>query len=103
MDKYCQHNPHQGVILKCESLKYEELQDGKVEEPLSIFIEQINDPQNFGAILRTCYYIGITNIYVDDYSKCPLSPAVSKTSSGALEMLRVFRIRDKIQFFERYK
>jgi tRNA G18 (ribose-2'-O)-methylase SpoU len=38
-------------------------------------------------------------VFVDDFSKCPLTPTVSKTSAGALELIDIIKIRDKANFF----
>jgi 21S rRNA (GM2251-2'-O)-methyltransferase len=43
--------------------------------------------------LRSCFFLGIKNIFVDDFSKCPLTPTVSKTSAGALELLEIIKIK----------
>lgn len=51
---------------------------------ICVFLDQITDPQNFGAILRSCYYLNINKILVNNKNKCPLNSTVSKTSSGAL-------------------
>ena len=51
---------------------------------MSIFCDKITDPQNFGAILRSCLYFGVHNIFVGKNHNAPLNSTVSKASSGAL-------------------
>ena len=57
---------------------------------MTIFLDKITDPKNFGAIIRTCLYLGVENIVVDEVSRCPLNSTVSKTSSGALELMDIY-------------
>ena len=51
--------------------------------------DRITDPQNFGAILRSCFFFGVSNIVVGRKYHCPLNSTVSKVSAGALELLDI--------------
>ena len=68
---------------------------------LNVFIDQITDPQNFGAILRSCFFLNINNIFVEYYTKCQLTPAVSKASSGALELLDMKSVKKSTEFLKK--
>ena len=50
-------------------------------------LDEVWDPQNFGALLRTAQYYGIDKIITCSKNSAPLSPAVSKASAGAMEIL----------------
>lgn len=64
IEKYAQNQTHQGVILKCEPLPFirisnpEQLKlEKKTHGLLWLYIDQITDPQNFGALIRTAFYL----------------------------------------------
>ena len=58
-------------------------------EGLYVFTDKITDPQNYGAIIRSCLYFGVDNIFTGKKNHCPLSPSVSKASSGAVELTNI--------------
>lgn len=76
---------HQNIVLKCS-----ELQASPIEKPsfyqqgIYIYCDKITDPQNFGAIIRSSLYFGVTSIFSSRKNSCPLNTTVSKVSSGAL-------------------
>jgi len=64
LERYAKNQPHQGVILKCEPLPYYRIDSSedlllpeKKTGLLWIFIDQITDPQNFGAIIRSASFL----------------------------------------------
>lgn len=65
-----------------------------------LFLDQITDPQNFGSILRSAMFIGVDGIIVNKENACGLTPAVSKVSSGALEMIPLFQVKFVRPFLE---
>jgi len=65
---------------------------------LCVYLDQITDPQNFGAIIRSCYYFQIGCLLVSSKNRCPLNSTVSKTSSGALELINVHSVADPLGF-----
>ncbi|ESX02695.1 hypothetical protein KL918_002536 [Ogataea parapolymorpha] len=68
--------------------------------PLALYIDEISDPHNMGAILRSAYFLGVDCIVVSERNCAPLSPVVSKTSSGALEFLPIYSSQKPLRFFE---
>ena len=51
-------------------------------------MDEVVDPQNLGSLLRTSYFLGIDGVVICSKNSAPLSPAVSKASSGALEVFQ---------------
>ncbi|KAM3127259.1 hypothetical protein pb186bvf_020627 [Paramecium bursaria] len=91
LEKFCSKGqPHQNVILKCSKLEY--INEINTQNHI-VVADAIQDPQNFGALLR----VGIDNILVDSSNTCTLTPTVSKTSSGALEMMNIYKAPNLIQ------
>ncbi|HWA90803.1 MAG TPA: 23S rRNA (guanosine(2251)-2'-O)-methyltransferase RlmB [Rhizomicrobium sp.] len=82
---------HQGVALQCEPLPGKDL-DEVLEAPsqgqrrrIVVILDQISDPQNTGAILRTAAAFGVTAVVVQDRHSPPESGTLAKAASGALD------------------
>lgn len=92
------NRPHQGYVLRCGSLSFESLSriphpDEDVDAPrLWLILDEVVDPQNLGALLRSAYFLGREDIGVLVCSKnsAPPSPVVSAASAGALEVTNVW-------------
>lgn len=86
---------HQGVAAKVVHKGYTSLNDllmiplKKSEIPLFIILDSIEDPRNFGAILRTADAAGAHGVIIQSYRSVSLGPEVSKTSAGAVEYVPV--------------
>ena len=48
-----------------------------------MYCDKITDPQNFGAVLRSCLFFGVSHVFTGKKQHCPLNSTVSKTSAGA--------------------
>lgn len=84
------HAVHQGVALQCEPLPRRELEDVLDAAPrdrrrVVVILDQISDPQNTGAILRTAAAFGATAVIVQDRHSPPESGTLAKAASGALD------------------
>ncbi|CAK73558.1 unnamed protein product (macronuclear) [Paramecium tetraurelia] len=100
LERYCSNDHHQNVILKCSKLNYcNQLPD----ESNFVLLDSVQDPQNFGAILRVCFFLGINTVIVEKKGQCPLSPTVSKTSAGALELMNIFETDNLANFVKQRK
>ena len=92
------NRPHQGYVLRCGSLSFESLSkiphpDEDADAPrLWLILDEVIDPQNLGALLRSAYFLGGEDIGVLVCSKnsAPPSPVVSAASAGALEVTNVW-------------
>jgi len=86
---------HQGVAAIVPAARYAELEDilaRSKESPAFIVIaDKIEDPHNLGAIIRTAEAAGVHGIVIPKRRSVGLSPAVAKTSAGALEHIPVAR------------
>ncbi|CCH59260.1 hypothetical protein TBLA_0B04220 [Henningerozyma blattae CBS 6284] len=71
--------------------------------PLGIFLDQIMDPHNMGAIIRSAYFLGVDFILISRRNSSPLSPVVSKSSSGALELIPILTVDRPLDFVNRTK
>lgn len=83
---------HQGVALSCDPLPTSNLddvlgRDAGGRRRIVLVLDQLSDPHNVGAILRTAAAFGVTAVVVQDRHAPPHSGALAKAASGALEIL----------------
>lgn len=97
LDRMCSGRLHQGVCLQASPLGYITTEDKEGRHsrpdgtlPLWLVLEGIQDPMNLGAILRSAYFLGVDRVASSVRHSCPLSPVVSKASSGAMEVLGLY-------------
>lgn len=100
---------HQGVVAMVSPVPYAEVEDilAKArllkEPPFIILLDELEDPHNVGAILRTADAAGAHGVLIPKRRGCPLSAAVAKTSAGAVEYVPVARVGNIAQTIERLK
>jgi 23S rRNA (guanosine2251-2'-O)-methyltransferase len=97
LDRLYGGSRHQGVILKIAPLPYaplEELLESALSRPRSLILmlDGVQDPVNFGALLRTADAAGVCGVIVPRERSAPLSPVAVKASSGAAEYVPVVRV-----------
>jgi 23S rRNA (guanosine2251-2'-O)-methyltransferase len=89
---------HQGVIAEAEPLIYAHpddlltAADARGEPPLLLALDSLQDPQNFGTLLRTAQAVGAHGVLLPEHRAVGVTPAVSIASAGAVEHLRVARV-----------
>ena len=100
---------HQGVLAQVSPVEYVELEDilskarEKQEDPFIILLDELEDPHNLGAILRSADAAGAHGVLIPKRRSCPLSATVAKTSVGAVEHVPVARIGNIVQTIKALK
>lgn len=95
LDNLSQGIRHQGVVAVASHYPYidlESLLQGSSHSPLFIALDQITDPHNFGAIIRSAVALGSDGIISLKRNSAPVTAAVIRTSSGATERARIARV-----------
>lgn len=98
LDYYCGGANHQGVAVMFASQEYStpeeilELAAERKENPFIIICDEIEDPHNLGAIIRTAEACGVHGIIIPKRRSASLNATVAKSASGALEYMKVARV-----------
>ena len=66
-------------------------------------LDELEDPHNLGAILRTADAAGVHGVLIPKHRSCPLSATVAKTSAGAVEHVPVARVGNLVQTIKKLK
>jgi 23S rRNA (guanosine2251-2'-O)-methyltransferase len=90
---------HQGVCAKVDPYTYADAAELlAAPDPLIVALDEVTDPQNLGAICRTAETAGATGVVVPERRSAEVTPAVCKASAGAVEHLRIARVRNLADF-----
>lgn len=90
---------HQGVCADAGPFPYRSGADLlAVADPLIVALDELQDPQNLGAICRTAECVGATGVVIPERRAAEVTPAVCKASAGAVEHLAVARVRNLSDF-----
>ncbi|UGS37904.1 23S rRNA (guanosine(2251)-2'-O)-methyltransferase RlmB [Capillimicrobium parvum] len=95
----CGSAAHQGICAEVGPYPYA----GAAEllaaaDPLIVALDELEDPQNVGAICRTAESVGATGVVLPERRSAEVTPAVCKASAGAVEHLRIARVRNLADF-----
>lgn len=103
LNRVVDHQPHQNLVLKCSKLQLATWEQNDLPEGVSLYCDKITDPQNFGAVLRSALFFGVSAVFTGKKNHCPLNSTVSKTSSGAMELMDVYGIGNSTEFVSNWK
>lgn len=109
LDYMCGGANHQGVIARVAAHEYATLDDifqraeEKGEAPFIILCDEIEDPHNLGAIIRSAECAGAHGVIIPKRRSATLNYTVDKTSAGALEYMPVVRVSNLPQTMEELK
>ena len=100
----CGSEAHQGLCAEAAPYPYAE--PGELlarPDPLLVALDELQDPQNLGAICRTAECVGADGVVIPERRSAEVTPAVCKASAGAVEHLRVARVRNLADFLSDVK
>ena len=97
LNRMSNNGNHQGIIVEMLPHEYSSLEEiiksskGK-EQPLILILDEIEDPQNFGAILRSADAFSVDGVIIKSKNQVPLNWTVAKVSTGAIEYVKVAQV-----------
>jgi 23S rRNA (guanosine2251-2'-O)-methyltransferase len=90
MDQLTHNGRHQGVVAFAPPLRIHRVEDLELgDRALVVVLDSIEDPQNFGAVIRSSVAFGATAIVWPQHGAAPLTPATFRASAGAIEHARL--------------
>ena len=94
LDRMCNNNANQGIALDIEEYKYLTLEDVLKDDKSSfiVMLDSLEDPHNFGAIIRTCECAGVDYIIIPSKRSVSVNSTVYKTASGALSYMKIVEV-----------
>lgn len=109
LDNMSETGKHQGVIAYAAAYDYAELDDvienakNSGEDPFIVILDNIEDPHNLGAIIRTAHQAGAHGIIIPKDRAVGLTATVARTSAGALNYIPVAKVTNLSQTIEKLK
>ena len=97
-----ENGTHQGIILEIDDYNYKYL-DELLDKDIIVILDHLEDPHNFGAIIRTCEAAGITSIIIPKDRSVKVNATVMKTSVGALENVDVCMVTNLVNTIKTLK
>ncbi|MCD7742538.1 MAG: 23S rRNA (guanosine(2251)-2'-O)-methyltransferase RlmB [Ruminococcus sp.] len=109
LDSLCYGAAHQGCVAMTACAQYCTVGDilqaanDKGEQPLIVICDEIEDPHNLGAIIRSCEAAGVHGIIIPKRRSASLNHTVYKTSAGAASWVRVARVSNLVAAIDELK
>ncbi len=109
LDQISPSKKHQGVIAYCAAYEYAEIEDlfelakEKGEDPFFVLLDEIEDPHNLGAMIRTANLAGAHGVIIPKRRAVGLTATVVKTSAGAINYTPVAKVTNMSKTIEELK
>jgi len=100
LDKMVSGN-HQGIIVEIHDYEYYTMND--IDSNFVVILDHLEDPHNFGAIIRTCECAGIRNIIIPKDRSVNVNDTVVKVSVGAIEHVKIIMVSNLVNAINKLK
>jgi len=89
----------QGIVMEIEDVKYADITDliSAPQNCIIAILDNVTDPHNFGAIIRTAAAFGIKGIVITEKSSCKITGAVAKAACGGIEYVSIYVVKNLSQ------
>ena len=96
---------HQGIILTIPDYQYKDLNSiiNSNNDDVIVILDHLEDPHNFGAIIRTCEAAGIHSIIIPKDRQVQVNSTVMKTSAGTLDSMNIVSVSNIVNSLEQLK
>ena len=101
LDKLMQHN--QGIVIEISDYEYKDLSVIDKDEKIVLLLDHLEDPHNFGAIIRTCEARGIKSVIIPKDRSVAVNDTVMKTSAGALNRVNIIMVPNLVNAMNKLK
>lgn len=112
LDRSLGQTTHQGVVARTAAARYRDSDEllelvaarvGTGQPPLVLGLDGIEDPRNFGAILRTAECAGVHGVFIPERRAVGLTDTVAKAAAGAVEYVPIARATNLVRLIEQLK
>lgn len=86
---------HQGIVLKIADYDYKDISE--LNSDVVVMLDHLEDPHNFGAIIRTCEAAGVKDIIIPKDRSVKVNSTVMKTSAGCLDRVNIYEVTNLVQ------
>lgn len=93
---------HQGIIIIINEYEYKDYKS-MLNDKIVVMLDHLEDPHNFGAIIRTCEAAGIKSIIIPKDRSVSVNGTVMKTSAGALEHVNIAMVNNLVNVINDFK
>ena len=100
LDKMVKGN-HQGIVIDVFDYEYYTMDD--IDSDFIVILDHLEDPHNFGAIIRTCECVGVKNIIIPKDRSVTVNETVVKTSVGAIEHVKIIMVSNLVNAINKLK
>lgn len=95
---------HQGIAMEVNPLPETPLQElSRIDKGVLVVLDQVTDPHNVGAILRTARALGALGVIMTERNAPPLGGVLAKAASGALELLPIWKVTNLARTLDELK
>ena len=94
---------HQGIVVEIDDYEYYDIDDIIKENGFIVILDHLEDPHNFGAIIRTCEAAGVDGIIIPKDRSVEVNGTVMKTSVGTLDNMKIVSVTNLVQTMEYLK
>ncbi|MFO8072115.1 MAG: 23S rRNA (guanosine(2251)-2'-O)-methyltransferase RlmB [Polyangia bacterium] len=106
LDRLAKGLVHQGVVALSGDYPYAGVDDllreaVKLPRPLLVLLDQVQDPRNLGAVIRSAHALGAAGMVLTRNRSAPVTAAAVRVSAGASELMRIARVTNLARLIER--
>ncbi|MDR3271020.1 MAG: 23S rRNA (guanosine(2251)-2'-O)-methyltransferase RlmB [Peptococcaceae bacterium] len=109
LDRLTEKKRHQGILAYAAPKAYADVEEmlslavQRQEDPCLVLLDQVEDPHNLGAVIRSLEAVGAHGVIIPKRRSVALTGTVAKTSAGALEYVPVARVSNLVQTLNHLK
>ncbi len=109
MDQIAKTSHHQGIIAEIEDANFSDPEEPfriakkRGEQPLIVVLDQVTDPRNYGAIIRSSLAMGAHGVVTEERRSAPLSAIVIKASAGTANKIPLIQVKNIARYLDELK
>lgn len=106
IERLCHSSEHQGFLAKMGPFPYQDagqLLDDAGTCPMYLILDSIQDPYNFGAIVRSAAVLGVNGVFIAEQRQVPVTSMVARSSAGGVNHVPISQVADLAELIHRLR